>query len=70
MGKKGGMIDPKVRERQRMQKPLAFGFKPQGFAKKVSSLSVGQLRTMFPDLMALPDEALKREATKRLLERR
>jgi len=53
-----------------LHKERVTGFKPQGIAKKFASISTGQLRTMFPELMTLPDEALKREALKRLMERR
>jgi hypothetical protein len=67
-------MSPRHGEARRQQMALRTervrGFKQQGVAKKMSSISIGQLRTMFPDLMALPDEALRREAAKRLLERR
>ena len=58
------------RRQMEFRKERVRGFVQQGTSKRMSELSVGRLRVMFPDLTALPDEALRREAMKRLLERR
>lgn len=49
--------------------PKVVGFKQQGVHKKIANVSISQLRTMFPDLAYLGENELRREATKRLLER-